>query len=99
MELKDIVEPKWALATKRGWGMLLAGVSTVLPFVNEYTKGKWGVSIDAPVVALAGEVGANLIDAVGLAVGYGLWIWGTFRPSAPLTVLPPKADAPAAPAA
>lgn len=93
MELKDIEEPKWALATKRGWGMLLTGASVILPFANEYAKAHWNFAIDAPMVALVGQAVSGVIDSVGLAVGTGLWVWGSMRPSsaAPLTVLPPKA--------
>lgn len=92
MDLKDIVAPKWVLSTKRGWGMVLTFAGSLLPFVNMWVKAKTGIEIDAPMVALIGEAMANAIDAVGVLVGVLLWVWGSFRPTAPLTVLPPKTE-------
>ena len=90
MELKDIVEPKWALQTHRGWGMLITFLSTGLPFVNVYAQQWLGHGIDPGVVSLLGEAGARLIDDIGIAVGVCVWVYGTFFPTAPITVLPPK---------
>jgi hypothetical protein len=92
MDIKDIEKPKWAMATKRGWGMALTFAGTLLPFVNMWVKNKTGVEIDAPMVALVGEAVGGVIDAVAVATGVVLWVWGSFRPSAPITVLPPKAE-------
>lgn len=89
MEMKDVVAPKWVMSTKRGWGMALTFVSTLMPMINVWLAG-WGVHLDAPMVALIGEAGTQLIDSLGLAVGVALWVWGSFKPTAPLTVAPPK---------
>lgn len=89
MEIKDVVQPKWVMSTKRGWGMLLTFVSTMLPMLNIWLSGK-GINIDGPMVAIFGEAVTQLIDAIGLVVGVALWVWGSFRPTAPVTVLPPK---------
>lgn len=91
MELKDISQPKWVPTTKRGVGMILAFFTTLLPFISGYVKVHYGVTLDAPLVALFGEVLTNLITTVGTVVGFVLWVWGSFRPTGPLTVLPPKA--------
>lgn len=92
MELKDVTAPKWVFATKRGWGMALTFLASVLPFVNVFVKKYTGIEIDAPMVSLVGEAVTHLIDSVGLAVGVALWVWGSFRPTAPLTVMPTKAE-------
>jgi hypothetical protein len=91
MELKDIVQPKWVLSTKRGVGMLLTFLTTLLPFLSGWAATK-GVHIDAPMVALFGQVIGGVIDAVGTLVGFGLMIWGMWRPTAPLAALPPKEE-------
>lgn len=87
MELKDIVKPKWALETKRGWGMALTFVGTAMPFVTVMAKQYFGINIDAGMVALVGEAVTNLIDSVAVVSGVVLWVWGSFRPTAPLTLL------------
>lgn len=78
--------PKWVLETKRGWGMLIAAVVMIVPFVNQYL----GLGIDAAVVGTLGETVTKLIDAVAAVVATVLMIWGMWRPTAPLTLLPPK---------
>jgi hypothetical protein len=90
MELKDIVQPKWVAETKRGWGMILTFAGTVLPMVNMWVQSKTGVAIDAPMVALFGEAVNNVISSVGTFVGVCLWVWGSFRPTAPVTLMPRK---------
>jgi hypothetical protein len=90
MELKDVVQPKWALETKRGWGMVLTFAGTVVPFINLYGA-KYGVNIEPPMIALFGEAVGNVISAVGVATGVVLWVWGSMRPTAQITTLPPKA--------
>jgi hypothetical protein len=89
MELKDVVKPKWAMETKRGWGMLLTFVGTAMPFVTLMAKQYLGVNIDAPMIALVGEAVNQLIDSVAVVSGVVLWVWGSFRPtsSAPLSLL------------
>lgn len=90
MELKDIEKPKWALETKRGWGMVLTFAGTLMPVITIYSKQWFGVAIDAPMVALVGEAVSGVIDAVAVAAGVVLWVWGSFRPTAQINVLPPK---------
>jgi hypothetical protein len=90
MEIKDVVKPKWALETKRGWGMVLTFAGTVMPMVNMWLATK-GVHVDAPMITLFGEAVNQLIDSVAVVAGVALWVWGSFRPTAPVTVLPPKA--------
>lgn len=90
MDLKDVVAPKWIFATKRGWGMVITFVTTMLPMLNVWMSGM-GYSIDPGLVSLVGETGAQLLDTVGLVIGVALWVWGSFRPTAPITVLPPQA--------
>jgi hypothetical protein len=91
MELKDVAAPKWALETKRGWGMLLTFAGTLVPFINMFGA-KYGITVEAPMVALFGEAIGNVISSVGVATGVVLWVWGTMRPTAPITALPPKAE-------
>jgi hypothetical protein len=91
MELKDVVLPKWALETKRGWGMLIVFAGTVVPFINMYGA-QYGIHIEPPMVALLGEAVGSVISSVGVAVGAVLWVWGSMRPTAPITALPPKAE-------
>lgn len=89
MDMKDVVPPKWVLSTKRGWGMFITFVMTLLPMLNVWLTSK-GIEISAPMVQLVGSGVAGVIDAVGILIGIALWVWGSFRPTAPLTVLPPK---------
>jgi len=84
MELKDVVAPKWVLSTKRGWGMVLTFVGTALPFVNVYATQWLGHPLDAGMVALVGQSVTNFIEAVGQVAGVALWVYGSFRPTAPL---------------
>ena len=91
MELKDVVAPKWVLSTKRGWGMLLTFAGTALPFVNMYANQWFGVHIDAPMISLVGDSVTNLLNDFGTFVGVCLWVYGSFRPTAPLQALPVKA--------
>jgi hypothetical protein len=91
MELKDIVQPKWVMATKRGWGMLLTFAGTVVPLINLYGA-QYNIHVEPPMVSLLGEAVGNVISSVGVAAGVVLWVWGSFRPTAPVTVAPPKAE-------
>ena len=90
MELKDVVQPKWVMETKRGWGMVLTFAGTVVPLVNLYGA-QYGIHIEPPMIALFGEAVGNVISSVGVAIGVVLWVWGSFRPTAPLNAMPPKA--------
>lgn len=88
-DMVDVVPPKWVMTTKRGWGMFITFVVTLLPMLNLWLASKgWEVTI--PMVQTIGSAGVGVIEAVGFAVGVALWVWGSFRPTAPLTVLPPK---------
>lgn len=89
MEIKDVVAPKWVPTTKRGIGMIVTFFTAVLPILSGWLATK-GVHIDAPMVALFGQALGNVVDAVGTFVGLVLWVWGSFKPTAPLAVLPPK---------
>jgi len=88
VEMKDIVAPKWMMATKRGWGMVIAGLSAGLPMFSWWLAGK-GINVDLPMITLFGETVSQMLDSVGLVVGFVLWVWGSMRPTAPITVLPP----------
>jgi hypothetical protein len=85
--ISEVVPPKWALETKRGWGMVITFVTTVLPIVNTWVSAKWGIQLDAPFVMAFGEAVTSMIDSVGLVVGLALWFVGSMRPTAPLTLL------------
>jgi len=84
--MDEIMQPKWVLATKRGWGMTITGLTSLLPLLDTWVSMKWGVHISAPVVDLVGQAGTHVLDAIGMAVGVVLWVWGSFRPTAPLTL-------------
>lgn len=86
----DMVPPKWVLSTKRGWGMLITFVSTMLPVVSVWLAAK-GINIEPGMVTQLGEAVGNLIEQVGVVVGLVLWVWGSFRPTAPITMVPPEA--------
>lgn len=90
MELKDIEKPKWALETKRGWGMALTFLGTAMPFVTVMAKQYFDINIDAAMVAVVGEAVSQLIDSVAVVAGVVLWVWGSFRPTAPLQLVPVK---------
>jgi hypothetical protein len=90
LELKDVVAPKWMMYTKRGWGMLIAGLAAGLPAISWWLESK-GIHIDLPMIKVFGEAVSNAMDSIGLVIGFGLWFWGSMRPSAPLTVFPPSA--------
>lgn len=77
-------QPKWVLTTKRGWGMVLTGLTVVLPFVSQFT----GVPLDPGIVSAVGQTVATGIDVAGALAGLTLLIWGAFRPTAPLKLLP-----------
>jgi hypothetical protein len=55
-----------------------------------WVQAKTGVAIDAPMVALVGEAFTNMITSVGTFAGVCLWVWGSFRPTSPITALPSK---------
>jgi hypothetical protein len=92
MELKDVAKPKWMLETKRGWGMVLTFIGTTLPFVSMLAHQYLGVKIDAPMVALVGEAVNQLIDSAAVVIGVFLWVWGSFRPTAPIALLRANLD-------
>lgn len=87
----EITKPKFILDTKRGWGMLITGVAAMVPFLSYYVEAWTGVKLDAAMVAMLGEAGVMVIDAAATVVGVGLWVWGSFRPTAPLVVNPANA--------
>ena len=83
MNMSEVMQPKWFLETKRGVGMAMAGVGTLLPLLAAYL----GVSID---VATWGTFTAEVLkwfEITWNVVGYSLWAWGSFRPTAPLEVV------------
>ena len=79
-----IEQPKWVLSTKRGWGMVITGLTVAVPLIAQFT----GLPLDQAVVNTVGQTVATGIDVVGTLVGVGLWIYGSFRPTAPLKLLP-----------
>ena len=85
MKMSDYMQPKWFLETKRGVGMLMAGVGALVPMVGAY----FGVTIDAVTWGqFAAEV-AKWFEITWNVMAYALWIAGSFRPSAPITVTKP----------
>ncbi len=82
------MKPKWVLTTKRGIGMLMVVLASVMPVAGAWVKAKWGWEVDAPMVAVFGERLYGVVDAVALVSGFVLWVWGSFRPTAPLSVTP-----------
>jgi len=85
MNMSDVMQPKWWLATKRGWGILLAGGATFIPMVATLV----GLPIDASTVGVGGEIVTNWLESTGQLIGFGLLVWGSFRPTAPLSVTKP----------
>jgi hypothetical protein len=86
-------EPKWFLMTKRGVGMAIAAALVVLPFANQY----FGLHLDVTVVKALGDSLSSWLDVSLKVFSAVLMVWGMFRPTGPLTVLPPKKDEPVAP--
>lgn len=83
--MSEVMQPKWFADTKRGIGMLMVGLGTFIPLVAGY----FGVTIDT---ATWGQFAANVaswFDVTWNVIGYVLWIWGTFRPTAPIAVMKP----------
>lgn len=85
--MTDVMQPKFVLSTKRGWGMVITAVTTAIPVVNLFGASK-GIHIDGPMVALVGQSVGAALDAIGVACGVMLWVWGSFKPTAPLTLFP-----------
>lgn len=80
MTVLQMTPPKPWLDTKRGVGMAMAGVGTLLPLLAAY----FGVTIDAATWgAFTAEV-VKWFDITWNVVGYGLWAWGSIFPTAPL---------------
>lgn len=72
--------PKFWLATKRGVGMLMVAVGQAVPLM-----GAWmGVEVDAATVGQMGVWIAQWFDLTWNIVGAGLWVIGSFFPTAPL---------------
>lgn len=84
-ELKDFVAPKWWLDTKRGIGMFMVGLGTAVPVLGAW----FGVTLDPAVITETGQQVAVWFDVTWNIVGFVLWVWGSFRPTAPLAVMKP----------
>lgn len=83
------MQPKWWLETKRGWGMLITAVMGLITYAGPLLSQWTGIPIDAAFVGLVGQVVANLLEAIGFCIGFYLWVVGSFRPTAPITVTKP----------
>lgn len=79
-------EPKWMLATKRGWGLVIMGAGFALPLLAGYM----GITYDPGAVNTLAADGVAWVAATGKLVGSVMALYGMFRPTAPMTVLPPK---------
>lgn len=83
--MSDYMQPKFWLNTKRGVGMFMAGVGTLLPLAAAY----FGVTIDAATWgSFAAEV-AKWFDVTWNVIAYGLWAYGSVFPTAPLSLKKP----------
>jgi len=90
VDMTEIVPPKWWLATKRGWGMLITGVMAGLPLAAGLIYSWFGVNITPEMVSNVNTAVLDWIEATGTVIGVALWVYGSFRPTAPLTVGKPK---------
>lgn len=72
--------PKWWLDTKRGVGMAMVGLGTLVPILGAW----FGVTVDASTVGELGTTLAQWFDVTWNVVGTVLWVVGSFFPTAPL---------------
>lgn len=72
------------LASKRGWGLIIMGLGFGLPVLATYL----GVTYDANAVNTFAADGVNLIGQGFKFVGSALALWGMFRPTGKLVILP-----------
>lgn len=85
LNMSEYMQPKWWLETKRGVGMAMAAAGQLIPLAAVYM----GVTIDAANWgAFAAEV-AKWFEITWNVVAYFLWIYGSFFPTAPLSVKKP----------
>lgn len=85
MNMTDYMQPKWWLDSKRGIGMAMAGLGAVIPAVAAY----FGATIDAATWGqFAAEV-AKWFEVTWNVIAYVLWIYGSFFPTAPLSITKP----------
>ena len=89
VDMTEIVPPKWWLQTKRGWGMVITFVTAVLPVFGVWVSSLLGVDITPDLVSALDSVVLRWIEASGTVLGLALWVWGSFRPTAPLQVSKP----------
>lgn len=82
MKMTDYMQPKWWLSTKRGIGMAMVAVGAVVPVVGAYM----GLTIDVATWGQFTAAVAQWFEVTWNVVAYGLWLFGSFYPTAPLTV-------------
>jgi hypothetical protein len=85
MNMSDYMQPKWWLETKRGVGMAMVALGVAVPMIAGWT----GVTIDPATVGAMGAEIAKWFEVTWNVVAYALWLMGSFRPSAPITIAKP----------
>ena len=85
--MADVTEtPVWWVKTKRGVGMAMMGLATLVPVL-----GVWmGVTLDAATIGQLGADIAAWFDLTWKIVGSGLWIVGSIFPTGTLTFFRPR---------
>jgi hypothetical protein len=83
--MSDYMQPKWFLETKRGVGMAMAAVGVAIPMIAVWT----GVTLDAASVGAFTSELVKWFEVTWNVVAYVMWVWGSFFPSAPLSVRKP----------
>lgn len=88
MNMSDVMQPAWWLATKRGVGMAMVGVSYAVPTVAGWlcTAGYACWAVTSGDVEGFSNVVMSWMESTGYLIGMGLWAWGSWRPSSPLTL-------------
>lgn len=83
--MTDVMQPKWWLDTKRGIGMAMLALGQAVPIIGAW----FGVTVDA---AMVGDLAANIaqwFDVTWNVIGGVLLLWGSWRPTAPLSFTKP----------
>ena len=87
-----IAQPKWIGTSSTFWGALIAFVTTAYQVIGPIAD---AIGVTVPLtqddIINAGQIGTNLIVAVGAAIGFALTIWGRIkagRKAQPVTFIP-----------
>jgi len=86
MTMPGYPEPKVWYETKRGIGMAMAAISAVLPVIMTTAGGWLGINVDMSQWSEFSQNVAKWFDLTWTLVGYVLWVYGSFRPTAPIVL-------------